>query len=56
MMSAGNVVELIGETTVPHSVFYMSNQIEANIPHAKYAHDQLDKLTTHQEAEGIMLQ
>lgn len=42
---AGNVVELTGETTVLMPYALMSGQIEANIPHARYAHEQLDKMT-----------
>jgi hypothetical protein len=42
---AGNVVELTGETTVLVPYDIMKGQIEASVPYAKYAHEQLDKMT-----------
>jgi hypothetical protein len=42
---AGNVVQLFGETTVLTPYEIMKGQIEANIPYASYAHEQLNKVT-----------
>jgi hypothetical protein len=42
---AGNVIQLFGDVTILAPYETMKGQIEANIPYATFAHEQLDKKT-----------
>jgi hypothetical protein len=43
--NVGNVVELIGETTVLTPYESMKGQVEANIPYMQYVHEKLETIT-----------